>query len=190
MTVALESLRKNIKAGHVYRRADLAQWSNAIDRHLPILLKDGTLTKLSHGLYHKPKKTVFGEVPPNDAELVQTFLKDKRFLITSPNAYNGLGIGATQLYNTIIVYNHKRHGHITLGGREFDFRVKPYFPKKMSEEFLLVDLANNIQSLAEDTEHLWQCMADKSKKMNISSLRHYVMNFGTVRTKKFFVSII
>lgn len=37
-------------------------------------------------------------------------LKDARFLLTSPNAYNGLGVGTTQLYARAVVYNHKGHG--------------------------------------------------------------------------------
>jgi hypothetical protein len=92
------------------------------------LQKDGTLTKLSGGLYYCPKKTTFGEAPAEDEKLVEAFLKDRRFLLTSPNAYNALGVGTTQLYNQTVVYNHKRHGSFKLGGRMFEFRMKPYFP--------------------------------------------------------------
>jgi hypothetical protein len=34
-------------------------------------------------------------------------------------------VGTTQLYDKTVVYNHKRHGNFSLGGRKFDFRVKP-----------------------------------------------------------------
>lgn len=59
------------------------------------------------------------------------FLKDDRFLLTSPNAYNALGLGTTQLYNRRVVYNHKRHGKFVRGGRTYDFRVKPHFPRQV-----------------------------------------------------------
>ena len=72
-----------------------------------------------------------------------------RFLLASPNAYNSLGVGTTQLYDKTVVYNHKRHGTFLLGGRKFDFRVKPSFPRRSSQEFLLVDLVNNLDRLAE-----------------------------------------
>jgi hypothetical protein len=75
---------------------------------------------------------------------VAGFLKDHRFLLASPNAYNALGVGTTQLYDKTVVYNHKRHGQFSLGGRTFDFRQKPSLPKKLTREFLLVDLANNL----------------------------------------------
>ena len=43
----LNALKKHLRQGQVYRRADLLLWSNAIDRHLGQLVKEGLLTKLS-----------------------------------------------------------------------------------------------------------------------------------------------
>ena len=137
---ALEELKKHLKQGQVYRRSDLEQWSNAVDRHLKQLVDDGTLQKLAQGLYYYPMKASFGNVPPEDEKLVSAFLKSDDFLLTSPNYYNSLGVGTTQLYNKRTVYNHKRHGQFTLGGKVFDFHLKHKFPKELSEEFLLVDL--------------------------------------------------
>src|ERR1700722_1924745 len=127
----LNEVKQHLRPGQVYRRADLEQWSSAVDRHLQQLQNEGALTKLSNGLYYCPKKTAFGEAPAEDAKLVEAFLKDRRFLLHSPNAYNALGVGTTQLYNETIVYNHKRHGRFELGGRAFDFRFKPAFPKSL-----------------------------------------------------------
>src|SRR3984957_8072691 len=101
-----EELKKHLRPGRVYRRQDLARWSNAVDRHLKQLEGDGTLTKLRGGLYLYPEKTVFGKAPPEDKKLVESFLKDDRFLLASPNAYNTLGVGTTQLYDKTVVYNH------------------------------------------------------------------------------------
>src|SRR5216684_4245685 len=113
----VQELKKHLRPGQVYRREDLARWSNAVDRHIKQLLADGTLTKLAGGLYAYLKDTVFGKAPATDDKLVGTFLKDHRFLLASPNAYNSLGVGTTQLYDKIVVYNHKRHGVFSLGGR-------------------------------------------------------------------------
>ena len=65
-------------------------------------------------------------------------------------------VGTTQLYDKTVVYNHKRHGNFSLGGRKFDFRVKPSLPRTLSREFLLVDLVNNLDwlSLETRTAHL------------------------------------
>src|SRR3954462_7838589 len=145
----LDTLKKHLKPGNAYRRADLARWTTSVDRHLKQLVENGTLKKLSGGLYAYPKETVFGPAPASDKEVVGAFLKDNAFLLASPNAYNGLGVGTTQLYDKTVVYNHKRHGRFSLGGRTFDFRVKPAFPRRLSPEFLLVDLVNNLDELAE-----------------------------------------
>jgi hypothetical protein len=170
----------------VYRRQDLASWSNAVDRHLKQLVSDGTLTKLAGGLYLYPKKTVFGKAPAEDAALVKCFLKDNRFLLASPNAYNSLGVGTTQLYDKTVVYNHKRHGDFTLGGRKFDFRVKPSFPKTLSKEFLLVDLVNNLSLLAENEYEILARVQERAASFDASRLQRAVRNYGNVKTRKFF----
>lgn len=186
MSAKLNEVKKHLRPGQVYRRADLAQWSNAVDRHLRQLQQDGTLTKLSRGLYYYPKQTVFGHAPAEDKKLVEAFLKDDRFLLSSPNAYNALGVGTTQLYNETVVYNHKRHGRFNLGGRFFDFRMKPHFPKSLSTEFLLVDLVNNLDRLAEDVDKVMARVKEKAPSMNVRTLRRMASDYGNVRTRKFF----
>ena len=72
----LDILKKHLRRGSVYRRADLERWSTAVDRHLGQLVEDGTLQKLSFGLYHYPKESAYGPIPPDEADLVRSFLKD------------------------------------------------------------------------------------------------------------------
>ena len=182
----LQELKKHLRRGEVYRREELALWPNAVDRHLKKLLNDGTLTKLAGGLYLCPKETVFGKAPAEDGKLVETFLKDRRFLLASPNAYNTLGVGTTQLYDKTVVYNHKRHGSFSLGGRTFEFRVKPSFPKTLSREFLLVDLVNNLDRLAESQEQVLARVRERVATYDASRLQRAARDYGSVRTKKFF----
>jgi len=182
----LEQLKRHLRPGRVYRRAELAQWSKSVDRHVRELVDAGVLQKLRNGLYYYPKPSIFGQVPAGERELVRGFLKEDDFLLTSPNAYNTLGLGTTQLYNTNVVHNHKRHGRFTLGGFTFEFRRKPRFPRKLTEEFLLVDLLNNLPVLAEDTEALRARAREKVKDMNTSNLRLAARDYGKVATRKFF----
>ena len=187
----LELLKKHLKPGEVYRRADLETWSNAIDRHLQQLVKDGILEKLSGGLYYAPQNSAFGKTPAKEHELLRAFLKDARFLVTSPSDYNALGVGTTQLYNTRRVYNHKRHGTYKLGNRMFHFVRKPYVPKKLTKEFLLVDLVNNLKHLAEeDQPTLVENIKKKAKEMNTTNLTKLANYFGTVGTKKLLASAL
>ena len=181
----LSEVKRHLRPGQVYRRADLKRWSNAVDRHLRQLQAEGTLSKLSGGLYYASKVTEFGRTPPGDEAAVRAFLRDDRFLLSSPNAYNVLGVGATQLYNQTVVYNHKRHGTFTLGGRTFDFRMKPRFPASLSEEFLLVDLLNNLSRVAEDRDRLLGRLRAKAATMDRPKLTRAAREFGGVRARKF-----
>ena len=113
---ALAKLKRKLRPGQVYRRKELATWSNAVDRHVGQLLDEGRLEKVGAGLYMAPKKTRFGQAPAKPEKLVESFLGDDRFLMVSPNAYNSLELGTTQLYNEPVVYNRKRHGHFELDG--------------------------------------------------------------------------
>ena len=180
----LLELKKHLKRGKVYRRADLSMWSTSVDRHLDELVKEGTLQKLSQGLYYFPNLSVFGETPPEEEVLVRSFLKDNRFLVTSLNAYNALGVGTTQLYNQKIVYNHKRHGDFNLGGKTFSFRVKPHFPNKVTQEFLLVDLLNNLDQLAEDSKEVVSKVQSKAKTMDTKKLKKTLQEYGSMKSKK------
>lgn len=186
----LEQLKRHLKPGTVYRRSDLAKWSKSVDRHARELVEEGFLEKLQNGLYYYPKSSSFGAVPANEQNLVKTFLKEDDFLMTSPNAYNALKLGMTQLYNTLVVYNHKRHGMFELGGRKFEFRMKHRFPRKLTEEFLLVDLMNNLKSLAEDKEELKNKVRKKAYQLDTKKLQYAVKHYANTSSKKYFDSVL
>ena len=181
-----DAFKARLRPGQTYRRADLAAWSTAVDRHLKQALQAGALTKLAGGLYYAPKETVFGKAPPQDHTLVATFLKGGPFLLASPNAYNALGVGITQLHNKTVVYNHKRHGKFVLGGRTYDFRMKPAFPKTLSREFLLVDLVNNLDHLGEDPQEVLERVRDRLSSSDTAQLKKAAQTYGSERAKKFF----
>ena len=186
----LGALKSHLKRGQVYRRGDLAKLSRSVDRHVQELITEGTLKKVAPGTYYYPKKTAFGDAPADEKTLVRQFLKDDRFLLTSPNVYNTLGVGTTQLYNKRVVYNHKRHGEFTLGNRRFDFKVKPHFPKKLTREFLVVDLVNNLDSLAEESASVFARLKEKVKGMDARKLRRHVTDYGNLKAKKLLLPLL
>jgi hypothetical protein len=186
----MDLLRQHIKPGQVYRRSDLEYYSTAIDRHLAQLTRDGILVKIRQGLYHAPRRSKFGTVPPDDLLLVARFLKDEDFLLITPNAYNTLGLGLTQLYNTTWVYNHKRSGEVSLNGRSFLFKYKSAFPKTITREYLLVDLLNNLDVLAEDPSGILEKMEKRICDLNTSELAKMSQNYGIGQTKRILKSLI
>ena len=123
-------LSRHVRAGKVYRREDLLPYSNSVDRELQRLVSAGTLRKLAQGLYFKPKTNVFGEVPPDEKDLLAAFLRDKNFLSFNPSVYNSLRLGTTQLYNKTVVYNHKRHGSSSSATAPMIFGSSIAFPNR------------------------------------------------------------
>jgi Family of unknown function (DUF6088) len=180
----LNNLKKHLLPGQVYRRAELAQWSNAVDRHLAMLVDEGCLQKVSPGVYYYPTQSVFGTTPPEESRLIRSFLKDDQFLVTSPNAYNALGVGTTQLYNKMTVYNRKRHGEFKLGNRTYEFQVKQRFPTTLSKEFLLVDLINNLDHLAEKPADVLRNVSARIALMDRKKLSVALKLYGKIKTKK------
>jgi len=187
---ALGELKKRLRPGGVYRRKDLARWSTAVDRHLKQLLAEGRLEKVSGGLYMAPRKTRFGPAPAATEALVGAFLGDERFLLVSPNAYNGLGVGTTQLYNAPVVYNRKRHGKFKLDGRPFEFRQRPSFPRQLSEEFLLVDLLHNVDRLAEDRDAVRGRALARAGELDRRRLQKAVEDYDSARVRKLLAPIL
>ncbi len=179
----LQKLKDQLTPGTVYRRADLELWTTSVDRHLQELTADGSLKKLATGLYYAPKVSKFGKVPPNERDLVEGFLKDDSFLLVSPNAYNSLGLGTTQLYNTTWVYNHKRKGSFKLGELKFEFKLKSSFPNELSKEYLVVDFMNNLESLAEDTKFLKANLKKNAARFDTDELNQMARRYGTGKTR-------
>ncbi|MFM2035346.1 MAG: hypothetical protein RL459_611 [Pseudomonadota bacterium] len=177
-------LADGLRAGRVCQCEDLVGLSTSVARHLRVLVAAGKLKKLAQGLYHVPKQSSFGALPPADEHVVGGFLRDKDFLVFSPSAYNAVGLGTTQLYNSTVVYNHKRHGVFKLGNRQFDFRVKPRFPKKLTPEFLFVDLLNNLDELAEDRDLVLRRARQKMHTFEPDRLQRASDNFGNLATRK------
>ncbi len=173
-----ENLKNGMRPGKVYRRQELTELTTAVDRDLKALVAAGEVQKLSGGLYHRPQKNAFGAAPPEDRDLVHAFLKTNDFLLTSYNHFNRLGLGLTQVYNNDVVYNHKRAGDFTLGGKRFTFRLVPAYPAKLSEEFLLVDLLNNLKRLPDDTATVLENLGARLKAFDHAKVQDCVDRYG------------
>ncbi|HAT9529900.1 TPA: hypothetical protein JBD01_04435 [Legionella pneumophila subsp. pneumophila] len=184
-TLNRDNLYSHMKAGSVYRREDLMSFSSNLDRDLNTLVEANKLKKPATGLYYKPKKSRFGLLPPTDEALVKGFLH-KPFLMYSWNDYNKLGLGLTQLYNKVVVYNSERHEDKKLGNRAFSFkRPNNGFPIKLTKEFLLVDLLNNAKYLTEDVSQLQLKVEKNLSQFDKDLLVKLSAKYGKVATRKY-----
>lgn len=179
-----ETLKNAMRPGRVYRRRDLEGLTTAVDRDLKTLVEGGAVRKLGYGLYHRPAKNVLGDTPPDNRELVRAFLKTDDFLLTSYNHFTNLGLGLTQVYNTAVVYNHKRAGEFRLGGKRFQFRLVPAYPRALSKEYLLVDLFNHLGKLPDDTEAVRRNLKHHINEYDQSRVSECLRRYGNSTARR------
>ena len=141
-------------------------------------------------MFYFPELSSFGPTPAKEEELIRKYLDGNRFLIMSPNLYNRLGVGTTQLYNTRIVYNSKRHGEVIFDKRKFSFQRKSHFPNKITPEYLVVELVNNLDKLAEDKEEIIKRLSFKISSFNLRYLKKAISDYGSSKSKKIFASML
>jgi hypothetical protein len=189
-TLKRNNVLSHMKFGVVYRRVQLLPYSNNLDRDLTTLVDQDKIKRPAPGLYYKPKTSRFGLLPPSDEALVSAFLK-KPFLMYSWSDYNTLGLGLTQLYNQVVVYNNERHQEIKLGNRTFAFkRPNNGFPAKLTREFLLVDLLNNAKYLTEDVNNLESKVKTRIADFDCALLLSLAEKHGKIQTKKWITTLL
>ena len=88
------------------------------------------------------------------------------------------------------VYNHKRKGEFILNGKSFDFKLKNSFPQKITREYLLVDLLNNFESLAEDKKNIVDKLTRNVLSLNMDALMKATQQYGNGTTKRIIKLIV
>jgi len=87
------------------------------------LIKKGTIKRISPGIFYKPKQTVFGELLPNEEEILKPYLyKDgiRIAYITGVYLYNKLGL-TTQIPQTIKIASREKEIKVN----KLNLKIKP-----------------------------------------------------------------
>src|SRR5690606_34856925 len=90
---------------------------NTAAKALERLCKKGIIKKFSKGKFYKPKNTIFGELSPNEEQVLQTYLFDgkKRIAyITGTYLYNQMGL-TTQIPRKIKIASQSKRIYVTAG---------------------------------------------------------------------------
>ena len=97
---------ERLPKGYVFTYADFITEVNkkeAIIKALNRMAASGKIAKLSKGKYYKPESTPFGNLQPNQAQIVKDLLEENGKIagyLTGYSIYNQLGL-TTQVSNTI-----------------------------------------------------------------------------------------
>ena len=148
------------------------------------LVDEGELKSLAHGLFVHAKQGRFGVVPPTDEEIMRAFLRGP-FVLTGPEQWNALGLGTSAAFAAQLVYNTRRSGEFTLGGRRFLLR-RVSFPKQRSPEWFAVDLFQHAEQAAADRDELTAalCGAVKRRRFDPERLQTMAREYGSRDTQK------
>jgi hypothetical protein len=129
----------NLEPGRAYRTHELLRFGANPTRLAKRLVAEGKLRQASHGLFYAPMQSRFGAAPPSDEEILFGFLGSNEFVLTGPPKWNTLGLGATAMFASSLIYNHKRTGEFIFDGRRFLLR-RVFFPPNPSPEWYVIDL--------------------------------------------------
>lgn len=169
-----------LRAGQTYRTRDLARWGKNPARLARRLVREGRLREVTHGLYYTPVPSKFGPAPVADEVLLRAFLDGEPFLISGPPRWNALGLGATAMFASTLVYNTLRTGDFTLAGRTFGLR-RVYFPEAPTPEWFVVDLLKHHDmagvALSELRTNLVATL--RLGRWDLERLREMVATYGT-----------
>ncbi len=172
-----------LEPGHVYRTRDLSQWTSNPARLARRLVERGQFTPLAQGLFVHPRQSRFGAVPPADEEVMRAFLNGP-FVLTGPERWNALGLGTSAAFAAQLVYNTKRSGEFTFGGRRFLLR-RVAFPEHPSPEWFVVDLFQHAEQAAADRDDLTTALASavRSRRFDPELLRSMAREYGSLDTQ-------
>lgn len=176
--------RPNLEPGRVYRTRELARWGANPTRLAARLVEEGCLSRLGHGIYAHPRSSRFGKVPPTDEAIVHAFLEGAPFVFTGPERWNALQLGATAVFAMPVVYNTKRSGIFSFGGRPFLFR-RVAFPSEPSLEWFVIDLFEHAEEAGVDRPTLLSALLNRLAQGDFEGQRLSAMaeRYGSRRTQ-------
>lgn len=102
---AMESYKENelILASKLYREELSYQISEAAYyKALERMCKAGELVRIAKGIYHLPKMSKYGIVPPSEEEIISAFTKNETGTVIGYSLYNALNL-TTQISKTVNV---------------------------------------------------------------------------------------
>ena len=149
--------------GYVFTYTDFVNEVNkkeAVVKALNRMVAAGKLSKLSKGKYYKSEKTVFGDLQPNQREIVKDLLEVDRKIVgylTGFSIYNQLGL-TTQVSNTIEIGKNEIRPNFKRGKYNISFlRQKNTITKDIVPLLQILDAIRNIKKIP-DTSISSACM--------------------------------
>ena len=164
----------NLADGTTFKYEQLAiepQEFSATAKAIERLIAKGIIKRVSTGVFYKPKKTVFGELKPNEEEILKPYLfeKGKRIAyITGTSLYNRLGL-TTQIPKSIKIASRDKRINVSNGNVKAS-PVKSYVDVT-DKNFYLLELLDALKDFKKipdlDKNSAIKILSNKLKELNI-----------------------
>lgn len=139
--------------GYVFTFADFvdrADSKEGLIKALNRLAASGEIAKLGKGKYYKPEQSPFGELPPNQYQVVKDLLERGRRIegyITGLSIYNALGL-TTQVSNTIQIGKNEVRSSMKRGKYSISFvKQKNTITRENTSLLQLLDVLRFIKKI-------------------------------------------
>lgn len=143
--------------GYVFTYVDLicdVDKKDAVVKALARMVEAGKIKKISKGKYYKPEKTVFGDLQPNQREIVKDLLEVDRKIVgylSGFSMFNQLGL-TSQVSNTIVIGKNEIRPNFKRGQFNISFiRQKNTIAKDSIPLLQILDAIRYIKKIPDTT---------------------------------------
>jgi hypothetical protein len=177
----IEKKIKKLKEGTTFKYQQLSIESSeysAAAKGIERLIEKGIIKRVSTGVFYKPKKTIFGELKPNEEELLKSYLfqNNKRIAyITGISLYNRMGL-TTQVPRNIKIASRDKRITVSVGNIKGN-PVKSYVDITDKNFFLLeiLDALKDFKKIPDlDKNAGIKIISNQLKKLNTKEVKQLI----------------
>ncbi len=143
--------------GYVFTYNDFdieVKYRAAVSRHLNRMVASNAIVRLSKGKFYKVESSRFGDIPPNEYQVVKDFLDSKGKTIgyiTGYRAFNEMKL-TTQVSNVIHIGSNQRHDPLKRGVFRLKFIMQKNIITKENVPYLrILDAIKSVKTIPATT---------------------------------------
>lgn len=177
----IETKINNLKEGKTFTYQELSikkEEYKAAAKTLERLIKRGKIKRISTGVFYKPKQTAFGELKPNEEEIIKPYLfkNGKRIAyVTGTLLYNKMGL-TSQIPKEIKIASREKRITISKGNIKAT-AVKSYADVTDKSYYLLefMDVLKDFKNIPDmDKKSAIKIINDKLEKLSQNEINQLI----------------
>ena len=181
VTQKIEKKINKIKEGTTFKYQQLSiepSEYSAATKAIERFIEKGIIKRVSTGIFYKPKQTIFGELEPNEEELLKPYLfqENKRIAyITGISLYNRMGL-TTQVPKNIKIASRDKRITVSVGNIK-GTPVKSYVDVTDKNFYLLeiLDALKDFKKMPDlDKDSAIKIISNRLKELNTNEIKQLI----------------